>query len=175
MEGRYATHRSKFNPNRFRIGETTELRGAMKFLSRAMANMASDFFFLSVSTSFSLHRTPREFINVFQHYDLCSFLRERCRDVNVQFRFGFTARRVEAGENGPAVLFSASGERLEGDVVSIVDHRRTLLMHSPQIVGADGHNSIVRDFVLQSAGDSDDGSNTPTGPAVRQVFGRVSF
>ncbi|KAF9049518.1 FAD/NAD(P)-binding domain-containing protein [Hymenopellis radicata] len=125
---------TKCSGQEWRDGETTKLLGAMKFLARAMVNMASDFYFLS-------------------HYDLCSFLRERCRDINVQFRFGFTAHHVEAGENGPAVLFSASGERLEGDI----------------IVGADGHNSIVRDFIL-GAGDSDDGSNTPR-PAVRQVCG----
>ncbi|KAF9017240.1 FAD/NAD(P)-binding domain-containing protein [Hymenopellis radicata] len=103
------------------LAETSRLMGLMSFDPQVMSDLGSDYCMIP-------------------HYDLCCLLREQCEALNVRFYYHFKVGRVETSEDGPAVVVSTGGERVEGDI----------------IVGADGRNSIVRDFIASQDKGSDD-------------------
>ncbi|KAF9025740.1 FAD/NAD(P)-binding domain-containing protein, partial [Hymenopellis radicata] len=88
------------------------------------------------------------------HYDFCVHARMHCRmQSNISFRFGFKVRHVQTSKDGPSVVISSEGEREEGDI----------------IVGADGRNSVVREFMMSQIRedeDDDDSCSNSTGPGV---------
>ncbi|KAF9028243.1 FAD/NAD(P)-binding domain-containing protein [Hymenopellis radicata] len=89
------------------------------------------------------------------HYNFCVHARMHCRmESNISFRFGFKVRHVQTFQDGPSVIISSEGEREEGDV----------------IVGADGRNSVVREFMMsqirEDEDDDDDSCSNSTGPGV---------
>ncbi|KAF9025725.1 FAD/NAD(P)-binding domain-containing protein, partial [Hymenopellis radicata] len=88
------------------------------------------------------------------YYDLCVHARVQCdTQPNISFRFGFKVRQVQTFEDGASVVTSSEGEREEGDI----------------IVGADGRNSVVREFMMSQMRedeDDQDSCSNSTGPGV---------
>ncbi|KAF8869249.1 hypothetical protein CPB85DRAFT_843010 [Mucidula mucida] len=84
------------------------------------------------------------------YYDYIVHTRRHCEmQPNISFRFGFKVRHVQTSEEGLAVVISSDGQREEGDI----------------IVGADGRNSVVREYIMSQTREdenSDDSCSNST-------------
>ncbi|KAJ7068598.1 hypothetical protein C8F01DRAFT_1118683 [Mycena amicta] len=118
---------SKVSGLSFRIGETSETVGFMKFYSEIMDQLGADFV-------------------VVQHKDLLSEILSLCLAVGVEFVCGVVTNLVVREPEYVVHVVLSDGRIVEGNIV----------------VGADGHNSFVRSFVMPPASEDEDGEDEDT-------------